>query len=103
MQNNDIHYLYEYYTLTCIVLNYLKYIPFSYVEIICMFSTIRRTLYNTEFESFRQTKHDSYCLKIKYLATIHFINMKFHIYLIMKYDFQMVVSFEKRSLFSLDN
>jgi hypothetical protein len=30
----------------------------------------RRTLHNIEFESFRQTKRDSYCRKIKHLATI---------------------------------
>jgi hypothetical protein len=30
-----------------------------------MISTIRRTLQNVEFESFRETKHDSYCMKIK--------------------------------------
>jgi hypothetical protein len=34
---------------------------------------------------------------------MHFINMKFHMYLIIKYDFQMVVSFKMKSLFSLDN
>jgi hypothetical protein len=94
MQNNDIHYLYEYYTSTYIIFNNLKYIPFSYVDIICMISPIRRTLHTAEFESFCQTKHDSYCLNIKHLATIHFINMKFYMYLIIKYDFQIVVSFE---------
>jgi hypothetical protein len=86
--------MYEYYTSACIILNNLKYNPFSYVEIIRMISPIRRTLHITEFESFRQMKHDSYCMKIKYLAMMHFINMKFHMYLIIKYDFQMVVSFK---------
>jgi hypothetical protein len=35
-----------------------------------------------------------YCLKIKHLVTTHFINMKIHMYLIIKYDFQIVVSFK---------
>jgi hypothetical protein len=65
MQNNDIHYLYEYYTSVCIILSNLKYITFSYVEIICMISPIGRTLHIAEFEPFRQTKHDFYCIKIK--------------------------------------
>jgi hypothetical protein len=43
----------------------LKYNPFSYVEIIRMFSTIRRTLHNAELESILQMKHDLYCIKIK--------------------------------------
>jgi hypothetical protein len=49
MQNHDIHYVYEYYTLTCIIFNDLNYIPIYYVENICMFSTIRCTVHNTEF------------------------------------------------------
>jgi hypothetical protein len=62
-----------------------------------------KRLHNVEFESFRQTKYDSYCTKIKHLVTIHFIIMKFHMYLSIKYDFQTVVSFKMKSLFSLDN
>jgi hypothetical protein len=57
--------MYEYYTSTCIILNNLKYIPFSYVEIIRMISPIRHTLHIVEFEPFRQMKHDSYCIKIQ--------------------------------------
>jgi hypothetical protein len=49
MQNNDIHYSYEYYTSICIIFNDLKYIPFCYVEIICMSQQLGVLLHNAEF------------------------------------------------------
>jgi hypothetical protein len=62
-----------------------------------MFSKIRRTRHSAELESFRQTKHDPYCLKIKSSS-----NNTFHQYKISRLSNSSVI-LNMKSLFSLDN